>query len=65
MVEWLGNLFLYLVMLFVLFLFFIVLFSGIFGYFDIVVVDFCLIGVKGCEEDGMIEVILLMSVEGL
>lgn len=57
--------FLYLVMFFVFFFVFIVLFSGVLGYFDIVVVDFCFEGVKGCEVDGMIEVILLMSVEGL
>lgn len=64
MVEWLGNFLLYFVMLFVFLVVGIVILSGIFGYFEVFVIDLCLEGVKGCLLDGIIEVILLLSVEG-
>ncbi|MEC7480128.1 MAG: AbgT family transporter, partial [Pseudomonadota bacterium] len=64
-VEWLGNLLPHPVTLFALLSLFIVLLSGILGYFDIAVADPRPIGAKGREEDGMIEVISLMSAEGL
>ena len=60
-VEWLGNLLPHPVTLFALLSLFIVVLSGILGYFDIAVADPRPIGAKGREEDGMIEVISLMS----
>lgn len=64
-VEWLGNLLPHPVTLFAMLSVFIVLLSGILGYFDIAVADPRPVGAKGREEDGMIEVISLMSAEGL
>lgn len=64
-VEWLGNLLPHPVTLFALLSVFIVLLSGILGYFDIAVADPRPVGAKGREEDGMIEVISLVSAEGL
>ncbi|WP_334065258.1 AbgT family transporter [Alteromonas genovensis] len=64
-VEWLGNLLPHPVTLFALLSVFIVLLSGILGYFDLAVVDPRPEGAKGREADGMIKVISLMSAEGL
>ena len=64
-VEWLGNLLPHPVTLFALLSLFIVVLSGILGYFDLAVADPRPVGAKGREEDGMIEVISLMSAEGL
>lgn len=64
-VEWLGNLLPHPVTLFALLSVFIVLLSGILGYFDIAVADPRPEGAKGRDADGMIEVISLMSAEGL
>ena len=62
-VEWLGNLLPHPVTLFALLSVFIVLLSGILGYFDIAVADPRPEGAKGRDADGMIEVISLMSAE--
>ncbi len=64
-VEWLGNLLPHPVTLFALLSIFIVILSGILGYFDIAVADPRPEGAKGREADGMIEVISLLSAEGL
>lgn len=64
-VEWLGNLLPHPVTLFAMFAVFIVLLSGILGYFDVSVADPRPVGAKGREADGVIEVISLMSAEGL
>lgn len=64
-VEWLGNLLPHPITLFALLSVFIVILSGILGYFDVAVADPRPEGAKGREADGMIEVISLMSAEGL
>lgn len=64
-VEWLGNLLPHPITLFALLSVFIVVLSGVLGYFDIAVADPRPEGAKGREADGMIEVISLMSAEGL
>jgi hypothetical protein len=64
-VEFLGNLLPHPVTLFALLSLFIVVLSGVLGYFDIAVADPRPEGAKGREADGMIEVISLMSAEGL
>lgn len=64
-VEFLGNLLPHPVTLFAMLACFIVVLSGILGYFDLAVVDPRPEGAKGREADGMIEVISLMSAEGL
>lgn len=64
-VEWLGNLLPHPVTLFALLSVFIVLLSGLLGYFDVAVADPRPIGAKGREADGMIEVVSLLSAEGL
>lgn len=64
-VEWLGNLLPHPVSLFAMFAAFIVVLSGILGYFDVSVMDPRPIGAKGREADGVIEVISLMNAEGL
>lgn len=64
-VEWLGNLLPHPVTLFALLAVFIVLLSGLLGYFDVAVADPRPVGAKGREADGMIEVISLMNAEGL
>ncbi|OFC70469.1 AbgT family transporter [Alteromonas confluentis] len=64
-VEWLGNLLPHPVTLFALLSIFIVILSGILGYFDIAVADPRPVGAKGREADGMIEVISLVNAEGL
>lgn len=64
-VEWLGNLLPHPVTLFAMLSVFIVILSGILGYFDVAVADPRPEGAKGREADGMIEVVSLMSAEGL
>ncbi|WJG09807.1 AbgT family transporter [Aliiglaciecola sp. LCG003] len=64
-VEWLGNLLPHPVTLFAILALFIVLLSGILGYFDIAVADPRPLGAKGRDPDGMIEVISLFNAEGL
>lgn len=64
-VEWLGNLLPHPVTLFALFALFIVVLSGVLGYFDVSVMDPRPEGAKGREADGVIEVISLMNAEGL
>lgn len=64
-VEWLGNLLPHPVTLFALLSIFIVLLSGMLGYFDISVADPRPEGAKGREADGIIEVVSLMNAEGL
>lgn len=64
-VEWLGNLLPHPITLFALLALFIVLLSGVLGYFDVSVADPRPIGSKGREADGMIDVISLLNAEGL
>ncbi|WP_420806154.1 AbgT family transporter [Aestuariibacter salexigens] len=64
-VEWLGNLLPHPITLFASLAFFIVILSGILGYFDVSVADPRPLGSSGREADGSIEVISLMSAEGL
>lgn len=64
-VEWLGNLLPHPVTLFAMFALFIVVLSGVLGYFDVSVLDPRPEGAKGREADGIIEVISLMNAEGL
>lgn len=64
-VEWLGNLLPHPVTLFAGLALFIVVLSGILGYFDVAVADPRPLDAKGRDPDGMIEVISLMSAEGL
>lgn len=64
-VEWLGNLLPHPITLFASLALFIVVLSGILGYFDIAVADPRPLDAKGRDPDGMIEVISLMNAEGL
>jgi len=64
-VEWLGNLLPHPVTLFALLSLFIVLLSGVMGYFDISVMDPRPEGASGRSADGVISVVSLMSAEGL
>ena len=64
-VEWLGNLLPHPITLFASLAVFIVVLSGILGYFDVAVADPRPLDAKGRDPDGMIEVISLMSAEGL
>jgi p-aminobenzoyl-glutamate transporter AbgT len=64
-VERLGNLLPHPVTLFAILSIFIVLLSGVLGYFDIAVADPRPEGADGREADGMIEVISLVNAEGL
>lgn len=64
-VEWLGNLLPHPITLFAGLAAFIVLLSGILGYFDIAVADPRPPGARGRDPDGMIEVISLLNAEGL
>ncbi|MCC2617725.1 AbgT family transporter [Aestuariibacter halophilus] len=64
-VEWLGNLLPHPITLFASLAVFIVILSGILGYFDVAVADPRPVGAKGRDADGMIEVISLVSAEGL
>lgn len=64
-VEWLGNLLPHPITLFASLAIFIVILSGILGYFDMSVADPRPVGAKGREADGMIEVISLLNADGL
>jgi aminobenzoyl-glutamate transport protein len=64
-VEWLGNLLPHPITLFASLALFIVLLSGVLGYFDVSVLDPRPVGANGREADGIIEVISLMNAEGL
>ena len=64
-VEWLGNLLPHPVTLFALLAVGIVILSGILGYFEVSVIDPRPEGAKGRSPDGTIEVISLLSAEGL
>jgi len=64
-VEWLGNLLPHPITLFASLALFIVLLSGVLGYFDVSVLDPRPLGSAGREADGIIEVISLMNAEGL
>lgn len=64
-VEWLGNLLPHPVTLFALFCVFIVLASGVAGYFGVSVVDPRPEGASGRAADGMIHVVSLFNAEGL
>lgn len=64
-VEWLGNLLPHPITLFASLALFIVFLSGILGYFEVAVADPRPLDAAGRDPDGMIEVISLMSAEGL
>ena len=64
-VEWLGNLLPHPVTLFALLAVFIVILSGILGYFDVAVADPRPLDAKGRDPDGMIEVISLLNAAGI
>ncbi len=64
-VEWLGNLLPHPITLFASLALFIVFLSGILGYFEVAVADPRPLDAVGRDPDGMIEVISLMSAEGL
>lgn len=64
-VEWLGNLLPHPVTLFALLSLFIIILSGVLGYFDVSVADPRPEGAKGRSADGMIDVISLVNAEGL
>jgi aminobenzoyl-glutamate transport protein len=64
-VEWLGNLLPHPITLFASLAIFIVILSGILGYFDVSVMDPRPEGAKGREVDGVIEVISLLNGDGL
>ena len=64
-VEWLGNLLPHPITLFATLAIFIVVLSGILGYFDIAVLDPRPDGAKGRAADGMIKVVSLLNAEGL
>ena len=64
-VEWLGNLLPHPITLFAMLAVFIVFLSGILGYFDVSVADPRPLDAAGRDPDGMIEVISLMTADGL
>ncbi|GAA0362966.1 AbgT family transporter [Bowmanella denitrificans] len=64
-VEWFGNLLPHPITLFACFSLFIILLSGLLGYLDVSVADPRPLGAAGREPDGMIEVISLLSADGL
>ncbi len=64
-VEWLGNALPHPVTLFALFAAFVVLLSGVLGYFDVSVTDPRPEGAKGRADNGLIEVVSLMNADGL
>lgn len=64
-VEWLGNLLPHPITLFASLAVFVVILSGILGYFDVAVADPRPLDAKGRDPDGMIEVISLVSAAGL
>jgi aminobenzoyl-glutamate transport protein len=64
-VEWLGNLLPHPITLFACFSLFIILLSGVLGFMGVSVPDPRPLGAAGRDADGMIEVISLLSAEGL
>ena len=64
-VEWLGNALPHPVTLFAMFAAFVVVLSGILGFFEVSVVDPRPEGARGRADNGMIEVVSLMNAEGL
>lgn len=64
-VEFLGNLLPHPVTLFAVFCVFVVVASGIAGYFELSVIDPRPAGAPGVGEDGRIHVVSLMNAEGL
>lgn len=64
-VEWLGNLLPHPITLFAMLAMFIVLLSGLLGFFDYGVADPRPEGAAGRAADGMIQVVSLLNAEGL
>lgn len=64
-VEWLGNLLPHPITLFACFSLFIIILSGILGFFDVSVEDPRPLGAAGRSADGIISVVSLVSAEGL
>lgn len=64
-VEWLGNLLPHPITLFASLAIFIVILSGILGFFEVSVMDPRPLGASGREADGVIEVISLLNADGL
>ena len=64
-VEFLGNLLPHPITLFAMFCLFIIVFSGIADYFGLSAIDPRPVGSAGRDPDGVIEVVSLMSAEGL
>jgi aminobenzoyl-glutamate transport protein len=64
-VEWAGNLLPHPITLFACFAVFIVLLSGVLGYFDVSVIDPRPADAAGRAPDGVIYVVSLLSAEGL
>ncbi|MGB3726860.1 MAG: AbgT family transporter, partial [Glaciecola sp.] len=64
-VEWLGNLLPHPITLFALLSVFIVLLSGLLGFFDVSVVDPRPAGAAGRADNGLIQVVSLLDAEGL
>ncbi|SET27883.1 AbgT family transporter [Thalassotalea agarivorans] len=64
-VEFFGNLLPHPITLFAIFCVAIIVFSGIADYFGLTAIDPRPVGAKGREEDGIIEVVSLLSAEGL
>ena len=63
-VEWLGNLLPHPIALFAIFCVFILIASGIAGYFDLSVIDPRPEGAAGRSADGIIRVVSLLNAEG-
>ncbi|MGB3727559.1 MAG: AbgT family transporter [Glaciecola sp.] len=64
-VEWLGNLLPHPITVFALVSVFIVLLSGLLGFFDVSVVDPRPAGAAGRADNGLIQVVSLLDAEGL
>lgn len=64
-VEFLGNLLPHPITLFAMFCLFIIVFSGVADYFGLSAIDPRPIGSAGRDPDGVIEVVSLLSAEGL
>ncbi len=64
-VEWLGNALPHPVTLFAMFAAFVVVLSGVLGFFEVSVVDPRPEGARGRADNGLIEVVSLLNAEGL
>lgn len=64
-VEYLGNLLPHPVTLFAILCLFVIIASGIAGYFNLTVVDPRPMGTPGVADDGLIRVVSLVNIEGL